>query len=470
MKRLAPVVLAFSLTACGVGELAETETEIGVLRQAGNVNQGNVNQGNVNQGNVNQGNWLGAKVINSATMVFAAGSGAPSVSGTVLMRGTTPVRPAPAGNPRVAHASFELIGLTSSGALDVTKKASARIVGSFVDQQNYPGADARNMLAAPYRDRSKSGEAIVQNGDVVFYQVEVFHLATQSWGPLCPSSTPSNAAIVFPGYFDALGEYRTAAGRLGFACADGTAAKCTRWGYKHWRSLTPAGTSTPVSLMPLFKACTRAAMADYCGANVANTEPLTPIDLSDVWGFIPATPKTNAWAADGLNTSAESAFDTSGALCVAHDRIGSIQTCPTTYEFIDGSSCTTAMSGWTWSACGPKGLTTLRSFAFDRGAIGACTANAAAQTQRSPLIFVGSGMLVCSHAPTESGPSLAADCNCLTMNVCGKTGLRPDGQPWSACCQMGATGAPVDNAWTGECLAEATRISTLELSCTQQTF
>jgi hypothetical protein len=79
------------------------------------------------------------------------------------------------------------------------------------------------------------------------------------------------------------------------ACMAGAIAKCYRWGYQGWRS--PA-------MKPYVQACTRMAMADYCGDGRSHTVEGTPIEMYD---FAPAPvhrrPATATELADRFETA-----------------------------------------------------------------------------------------------------------------------------------------------------------------------
>jgi hypothetical protein len=121
--------------------------------------------------------------------------------------------------------------------------------------------------------------------------------------------------------------------------------------------------------------------------------------------------------------------------------------CPSTYYFTNGSAtCTNgnpSLPPGTWSSCGPKGTTVISGYIFERGKMNDCLVNAAVHTARKPLVYTASWTSACNHSPNGTGPTLGEDCNCVTLAVCRKAGNRPDGLPWSKCCEMDETGHQV---------------------------
>ncbi len=62
-------------------------------------------------------------------------------------------------------------------------------------------------------------------------------------------------------------------GHFTMACMSGAIAKCYRWGYRAWRPMAQARAHV--------QACTRMAMADYCGDGRSHTMEGTPIGIYD---------------------------------------------------------------------------------------------------------------------------------------------------------------------------------------------
>jgi hypothetical protein len=124
------------------------------------------------------------------------------------------------------------------------------------------------------------------------------------------------------------------------ACTAGAIGKCYRWGYQGWKPFTEAKAQV--------QACTRMAMADYCGDGQSHTTEGTPIDMFDftaptainpapvLAGPIPSSYKSGglrvsfetAWLGGGLRLPHLDAWDSDnpreasvgGALCLSKKR------------------------------------------------------------------------------------------------------------------------------------------------------
>ena len=72
------------------------------------------------------------------------------------------------------------------------------------------------------------------------------------------------------------------------ACTGGAIAKCYRWGYRAWKPMTKA--------LGHVQACTRMAMADYCGNGKSHTMEGTPISIYDF-----AQPQANEAPAEPMD-------------------------------------------------------------------------------------------------------------------------------------------------------------------------
>ena len=220
--------------------------------------------------------------------------------------------------PRVnvlANILLQSVGTYTPGyGQPVSAVRQGRIVGTFQDTGPWGSGDAANLMQPQYK--SPWGP----NLDVRFYQVQYLSDAGV-WTDFCPTEAgkPPNAAVFFNGYIDAAAKWYGSSQYIGVACADGTATKCMRWGYKPWRTLNP-GTG-PVALDQLWRSCYQAAMADYCKDGVTHTVPGTIIDVWDRYGFILPVPESQAfnspWDAAGPSAfSAEASFNASGT-CIS---------------------------------------------------------------------------------------------------------------------------------------------------------
>jgi hypothetical protein len=184
------------------------------------------------------------------------------------------------------------------------------------------------------------------NTDVHLYKIS-FQATDGSWQPLCNRKTyvdrsgvtydtyDSGMAVLLPGYWEiATGDYVAATTtKFAIGCWQGTIAKCVRWGYKPWKSITPLAGGAAISLKNLHLACVRGAMADYCGDGSSFTVNGTMVDVFDRYGFIK---KEAEWNAFPRMFSEESSFDVTGAGCVEKARWHDIEAdCPTEYVWVE---------------------------------------------------------------------------------------------------------------------------------------
>lgn len=496
----AGVLMSMSVLAGCAGTEVEDDATATVL-QAGKTDQGKTDQGKTDQGSMLDGVRL--RVVRSGMQLRNA-SGAfvsvvgglyrPSSKGFIQSSGTELWGVDGVGNsvaastvstrydqngipyvdpisgasyPTSPIATFTAQELNPDGGLGATR--TLRIVNTSLDVSPMNGPlpdggtlyDAQNLLDTTYRNQING--SVTPNSDIRFYKVQIRSRTIKGdvWNDLCSSYGPGNKAIFMTGYFDTMGTFVEDPSYMGITCWDGTAAKCQRWGYRPWRSLTAADGSV-VPLKPLWKACVRAARADYCSNGTSFTEENRPIDLSDKYNFIPKSPESSTWFDSNGRPDAfsdESAFDDSGALCVLRERLYSTTggfepspTCPKhpvsigPGQFCLGSTC---LSGTIW----------VPTNAFDRGSINTCRVRlAASNSTRQPLVFISSFDSGCnSHTPTTTGMALAADCNCLTRAVCGQADPSPmpvGMHSWKLCCGEDDKGR-LTGKWDSQCANKA---------------
>lgn len=98
-------------------------------------------------------------------------------------------------------------------------------------------------------------------------------VGTDEWVNYCGEA--EGGAIPLTGYYNSRRQHVWDPTRLSFACVDGTARKCNRWGY-------PAGNAGPADPNWRYhQACTGMANANYCGTGVPYTREKTPIRIRD---------------------------------------------------------------------------------------------------------------------------------------------------------------------------------------------
>ncbi len=452
------------LMGCGVGSEGGAVTpSVGVVHQAGKTGQGKTGQGKTGQGDtigvsraVVRGSFSVRTGYNPKTGYTSYAVGRASLKlvgskpGTELMVGSTVINTESATDQLSAPlATFTMQELDALGEPLYGSNRAARIVNSMVDTDT-----TANLMGAGFRDVVTNSA----NGNVLrWYRIQVPSTsAPGQWENLCQGAGTNGWAVVLPGYFSRDGAFvGDSPYYYSFACLDGTAAKCLRWGYRPWLSLLPSGKAvTAVSLEPLWRACYRAASADYCNDGRGFTYDGTPIDLWDRYGFITKTPESLiGW--DGQSGalpdaySDEGAFDQNGAVCLVRERWYDLDqtraTCRSNTQYLNGSQfCLTPSADGTWSSCGPKGTVSTPTNIFDRGGL-TCSQVAA----RPPLVFVASApSCVMRHDPFITGWALPADCNFTTATVCADR---------AKCCAEDQNGVPLrlDNQWDQTCVTMA---------------
>jgi ADYC domain len=148
------------------------------------------------------------------------------------------------------------------------------------------------------------------DGDVLLYRMGVLDPATAALEELCePDAAGERWAFPLQGQWDGQGRRISDRG-FTLTCASGAQGKCVRLGYKPWKT-TPDGTT----LADYHQACVRLIRADYCG-HQGTTKDGMLIDIYDRLGI--QRPADDA-GRSGLRF--EAAWNTDGAVCVAHTRV-----------------------------------------------------------------------------------------------------------------------------------------------------
>jgi hypothetical protein len=274
------------------------------------------------------------------------------------------------------------------------------------------------------------------NVDVPLYKLLKLDTATNSWVPFCrasPGKIEDSRAIFTKGYWKLLTDPSLLAvytdndsGWFGVSCWDGVQAKCERWGYKEWQTRTSPNTGASVAMRPLYVACQRAAMADYCATGESFTQPNTAVDIWDAYGFVKKSNENDAWPmyAD------ESSWTSSGALCIEASRYDSLPVgC--------GDVCSIGPDGHLH--CHPQ---TVRM--EDR---------TSCSSPLQQLIYVDTGTSeYCPHRATEStspAQAMSPTCNACTAKICSQ-------KAYANCCRsQQADGGVKLGAWTASCAAAA---------------
>jgi hypothetical protein len=148
------------------------------------------------------------------------------------------------------------------------------------------------------------------SGEIYLYTLTAYNAASGAVENICGLDPfgQRHATAVY-GTWDGSGAHVASTTQFMFACTSGVVAKCMRWGYKPWK--TVSGTS----LAPYLQSCTRMARADYCGDGVSHTQDGTEIDLYDRLGIQQKSP---------FNLLSPMVFDAAwtpnGAYCMTKDR------------------------------------------------------------------------------------------------------------------------------------------------------
>jgi hypothetical protein len=175
-------------------------------------------------------------------------------------------------------------------------------------------------------------------GEVLLYNMKLVDPETGIARPLCGRDANGERwAFPLRGQWDRNGQHISDDG-FTLTCAADAQGKCVRFGYKPWKTLTGGA-----SLADYHQACIRMVRADYCG-DQGTTRNGMLIDLYDTLGIQrPAQTKGR----DGLRF--EAAWNTQGAVCVAHARVPEhvtlarlAKTCPRLRGRLGAHACTEA--------------------------------------------------------------------------------------------------------------------------------
>jgi len=177
-----------------------------------------------------------------------------------------------------------------------------------------------------------------RQGDVLLYDMRVLDPATGTSAPLCEDAVDGGHwAFPLRGQWDRDGRRISDKG-FTLTCAADAQGKCVRFGYKPWKT-----TSDGVVLANYHQACIRMVRADYCG-NEGTTRDGMLIDFYDQLGIQKRTK-----AAGDHALPFEAAWNTEGAVCVAHTRVPEhmtiahlAQICPRLRGRLGETACTEA--------------------------------------------------------------------------------------------------------------------------------
>lgn len=147
-------------------------------------------------------------------------------------------------------------------------------------------------------------------GDVLLYDMRIAGPSGRASVPLCEHEVDGGHwAFPLRGQWDKDGQRISDTG-FTLTCAADAQGKCVRFGYKPWKT-GPGG----VSLAAYHQACIRMVRADYCG-NAGTTRAGMLIDYYDRLGI-----QRRAKTVSPRALPFEAAWNTKGAVCVAHTRV-----------------------------------------------------------------------------------------------------------------------------------------------------
>jgi len=146
-------------------------------------------------------------------------------------------------------------------------------------------------------------------GEVLLHRIFVRDPAGGPEEELCEPD-PQGERWAFPlrGHWDRQGKHVSAAG-FTLTCSAGAQGKCVRFGYKPWKPLEDGS-----ALADYHQACIRLVRADYCGGNGTTCDGML-IEIYDRIGI-----QRPAASTDAPDLRFEAAWNTEGAVCVAHTR------------------------------------------------------------------------------------------------------------------------------------------------------
>ena len=398
--RATAVVLMSVLMACGVDDIED----VSIVEQYGQSTQGQSTQGQSTQGQSTQGSGIEAVSFSNVKKNGVTLSGVKVVNGELRANGVS-------GDGMVGA---ELMGARPNNSTRI----KLRLDGHVIDT-------SKPLISNEY-------PAHQSNSDVHLYKFS--YLAVDgTWKALGPSngtSIDSQMAVVLPGVWVIdNGQWMESTTDFTIGCWRGTVAKCVRWGYKPWKTMTTTS-GVSVNLHKLHLACVRGAMADYCGNGKSFTQNNTLVDVFDRYGFIK---KTGENALYPSAFSEESSFDPGGAGCVERARWQSIGSyCEPTYQIIEPDYTT----GNYWDSKPQfRTIPTFRS-----GERSACAG------ANQVVLFDTS--TYCGDPFTASKP-MSADCNNCSAGVCSA---------YPECCDTTTTDGDPVGAWTAQCRSYASTL------------
>jgi hypothetical protein len=212
---------------------------------------------------------------------------------------------------------MSLQGMSLQGTqLQALSIQSVSLGGRSLQGATLVGARPSDSMTATLSDGSTTSilidaietDAADPTGEITLYTVLYRNPKTGAMENACPPD-PSGAqrAVAVAGTWDARGNRVSSTTSFTFGCTSGVIAKCVRWGYKPWKTVSGK------SLADYHQACTRMARADYCGDGTSHTFNGTWIDVYDGLGIQKKTPGMGGMFF-------EASWSVNGAICVGKPR------------------------------------------------------------------------------------------------------------------------------------------------------
>jgi hypothetical protein len=209
--------------------------------------------------------------------------------------------------------NLRLDGTVLVGSVGDALVQGAGFVGAVVVQRDVDGSLFESTITSVQTDSQDP------SGEILLYTIEARNPDTGNIENICePDPWGGRFATPVYGSWDVTGARVDSPTQIMFGCTSGVIAKCVRWGYKPWKSVSGR------SLADYHQACTRLARADYCGDGVSHTQDGTLIDLYDDLQIQRRAPF------DLLSPLVfDAAWSTRGAYCMTKDRWLALLALPT---------------------------------------------------------------------------------------------------------------------------------------------
>jgi hypothetical protein len=189
------------------------------------------------------------------------------------------------------------------------------VSGKVLSGPDLVGATLSLTESANALPRKVLVESVVRDPGDPDHEILLYHLlaidaADGKKGELCgPDARGERWAFPVQGQWDAEGRHISDSGYT-LTCSDGAQGKCVRFGYKPWKTM-----ANGTRLDAYHQACVRLVRADYCGGHGTTRDGML-IDIYDRIGILGPDPKS-----DAAGIRFEAAWNTIGAVCVAHTRV-----------------------------------------------------------------------------------------------------------------------------------------------------